>query len=230
MFQFRLVYLIAITQVVGCAQTDDIVVELSPDVISSLDGTAHVRATALSGGESMSGEPMTLTVAYTDRNGVDHAIDSVTGKTGENGVFEGTLVGLTWDGAGTVTAEVSKDGKVVDGTATFAVIDRSPPVVTITPPAGNTIRINTQVSIAVHITDEIGISSASCDTTGGGNNNNCRGGGRTTFAAGDTDVTVNFDYQASDTQVGEMVTFYALAGDLSGNLGVASPVVVAIVP
>jgi hypothetical protein len=226
----RLLLLIAVTPLVGCASTNEIVVELSPDVISSLDGTVHVRATAFSGQDVHGGDSITFTVAYTDRNGVDHPVDSIKATAKDSGVAEATFTGLTWDGTGTVTAEVKKDGKTIDGTATFAVLDRSPPVVTIMPPA--MIRINMQVAIPVHITDEIGISSASCDTSGngGGGNNGCRGGGRTTFSAGQHDVTLMFDYQANDTQVGQMITFYAIASDLSGNLGVATPVVATIIP
>ena len=127
-----------------------------------------------------------------------------------------------WDGTGTVTATAG----AVTGEATFAVLDRTPPVVTIAPA---TLMQNNDTTVMVHVTDEIGISQVSFETTGDtGGGGGGGGGGRqgTTIAiAGETDAMVPFDVGiGTQVPVGTVITMYAVASDLSGNEGVATPI------
>jgi hypothetical protein len=215
---------LALVPLVACDTTNDVVVELAPDTISSLSGTANVRATALSGDETMSGQSVTLSVAYTDRNGTAHTIADITGKTNDAGVFETQLTGLTWDGTGTVTATVKDGGKSVDGIATFAVLDRTPPAVTIEPPPNNQVSKAGATRVTVHVTDEIGISAVSFAS------NNGLARARSAFASGTTDTMVDFDLNLNDSNVGQTLTLYALGADLSGNQGAAAPIMVTVIP
>lgn len=128
----------------GCSDPspNEVLIELAPEVVSSIDGTLHVRAMAIGDRTPLAGEQMQLTVAYTDRNGADHAIMGAAGKTDDRGAFEAALTGLDWEGTGTVTAAivdgagapVMAGGLPVEGAATFAVLDRTPPTVAILPP------------------------------------------------------------------------------------------------
>jgi hypothetical protein len=112
----------------------------------------------------------------------------------------------------------------VTSDATFAVLDRSPPAVSIEPP---TITAGQDSTVTVHVSDEIGVSQVSFETSfqNGGNGNRQR---TTISDAGTTDAAVDFDVNTQDTQIGEMVTIYAIASDLSGNEGVATPVTVTV--
>lgn len=232
--KLRLPWIALLSAVVGAcsASTDDLVIELAPDVVSSLDGTVTVRATAFADRGPAANQPIELTVAYTDRNGTAHAIAPVDGKTDKDGVFESTIAGLDFDGTGTITATLQPAGKLT-ATATFAVLDRTPPVVAITPPTGNTVAANSDVQIKVHITDEIGVSqvvfeSTPFNTQGGNNGNRQRS---TVVASGATDTMVTFDLGVpQNATVGQTVTFYALATDLSGNQAAATPVMVTVTP
>jgi hypothetical protein len=215
----------------ACATTNDVAVELAPDLISSIDGTLMVRALALSDRDPVSGDKIDLTIDYTDRNGTDHPIAGISGSTDSNGAFEGTFSGLTWDGTGTVTAVIHGGDGDVTGTATFAVLDRTPPVLAINPPASNQIRVNQDTTVTVHITDEIGVSQVFFETAysnnPNGNNNRDRA---TVVASGSLDATISFDVRANDTQVGATVTLYALGADLSGNQAAATPIMLTVVP
>jgi hypothetical protein len=207
----------------ACANNpNDIMVTLQPDVISSIDGTLQVHALVLDNRDPVGkGKAISLAVDYTDRNGMAHTIAPASGSTDDRGAFDATFEGLTWDGIGTVTATVG----ALTGDATFSVLDRTPPKVTITPPAA--VHINQDAQFQVHVTDEIGVSEVFFEASQGGGGN----GGRqrsTVIASGSTDATISFDYQANDTQVGQMVTFYALASDLSSNQAAAQPVTVTI--
>src|SRR5512142_439587 len=127
----------------GCAaSTNDVLVTVAPEVISSLDGTASVHAIVLADRDTVEGAKLSLTIDYTDRNGMSHDIAAVAGVTDKKGTFDATLTGLMWDGTGTVTATVT--GSKVVGGATFAVLDRTPPKPTIMPPA--TARVGTDVT------------------------------------------------------------------------------------
>ena len=200
-------------------------VQLAPEVISSNDGTLGVHAIVLGDREVLPDTAVNVTVAYTDRNGTTHDIAPANGPTDETGAFDTTLTGLVWDGTGTVTATVAGGPT---GTATFAVLDRTPPKLTITPPANNQVRLNTDVKIAVHITDEIGTSQVFFEASS--NNNNFRDRS-TIIASGSADATVSFDWQVPDNiPTGTMITLYALGEDLSGNQAAAMPITVTVVP
>jgi hypothetical protein len=146
-------------------------------------------------------------------------IAPVSGKTDHAGVLEATFEGLTWDGHGTVTAT----GGGVDGAATFAVLDRTPPKVEITPPAANTIHRGTDLTVSVHATDEIGISQVFFGST-------VRSRDRSLVTSGAGDVTLDFDFTVPDQPAGTTFQLFALAEDLSGNQGAAMPITLTVVP
>ena len=50
-------------------KADAVTVELAPDVVSSQDGTLHVRATVLAGSSPLKGRTVRIGIAYADRNG-----------------------------------------------------------------------------------------------------------------------------------------------------------------
>lgn len=219
--------LLACIPLTACASTDDVVVELAPDLISSLDGTMSLRVTALSDGDPYGGDSIDIAIAYTDRNGTDHAIEALKGSVNDAGVFEGDLAGFDWDGAGTVTATVHGDDGDKVGIATFAVLDRTPPVLSITPPANNQLRVNQDTTISVKVTDEIGVSQVFFEANYSRDNNNRARS--TVVASGSLDSTIEFDLRAQDTQVGETVTLYALGSDLSGNQAAAPSITLTVV-
>ena len=224
MTNLRWLSLLCVTPLAACAQNpNDVMVQLAPEVISSLDGTLDARVLVLSDRDPVGkGKAVDLAIDYTDRNGTAHTIAPVSGVTDDRGAFDGTLKGLTWDGTGTVHATVGG----ITGEATFAVLDRTPPQVSITPPA--TVRVNMNAQFQVHVTDEIGVSQVSFEASNGGGGGGNGGQRSTVVASGSADATLGFNYQANDTQVGQMVTFYALASDLSGNEAAATPVTVTI--
>jgi hypothetical protein len=203
----------------GCAaSTNDVLVTVAPEVISSLDGTAAVHVIVLADRDPVAKKPVAITADYTDRNGGAHAITEVDGITDAKGAFDATLTGLMWDGTGTVTVASGK----VTGDATFAVLDRTPPKATISPPA--TARVGQDTTAMVHATDEIGVSQVIFETDSG-----ITRGRSTIIASGASDATIAFDFAIPDTvTVGSTITLYALAADLSGNEGAAQPVTVTV--
>ena len=213
------------------AGTNDVVVQLAPQVVSSLDGTLGVHAIVLADRTPVPKEPVEVSIQYTDRNGTAHTIAPVDGMTDKAGAFDTTLTGLSWDGTGTVTVAVMDGTKPlmigtepVAANATFAVLDRTPPKVTILPPPNNQVRINATTTIQVHATDEIGISQVQLETDG----NQARQRDAL-VATGAPDTTVGFDLQVGDTAtVGSTITLYALAADMSGNEAAAVPVMVTV--
>ncbi|HEU4730716.1 MAG TPA: hypothetical protein VFT22_22630 [Kofleriaceae bacterium] len=216
--------MLGVTALIGCVgDPNDISVQLSPDVISSIDGTLAVHALVLADRDPVAkGKTVDLAIQYTDRNGTVHMIAPISGPTDERGALDATFSGLTWDGTGTVTATSGK----ATGEATFAVLDRTPPKVAIVPPANNSVHANADQTINVHVTDEIGVSEAILETS-------LNGGGRqrtTIVASGSTDVTIPFQVNFNDAAVGQTVTVYALAGDLSGNEAAATPIMVMVTP
>jgi hypothetical protein len=214
---------------VACTpDTSAVSVRLAPEVISSIDGTLGVTALVLADRQPSSGETVDIAVTYTDRNGTPHDVAPATGETDKTGQFAATLTGLTWDGTGTVTATVQ--GTDITGTATFAVLDRTPPKVTINPPTASSIRAGQDVTAEVHITDEIGVSQVYFEWAGQFGNQFGRERA-TVVGSGSVDTTVKFDIAVPDNvPVGTMITLYALAADLSGNEGAAQPVTVVTVP
>ena len=221
--------LVAFVALTACAaSTNDIVIELAPEVVSSIDGTISVHAIAFADNETASGEKISLAVDYTDRNGTPHVIAPIEGKTDSKGAFDATFTGLEWDGTGTVTATIGKD---VVSTATFAVLDRTPPKLEITPPAASSIRRGADIKVAVHVTDEIGISEVFFESAGNGQNGGGNRDRSTLIASGSPDTTVSFDLTVSDTlAVGSTFTVYALASDLSGNQQAATPITLTVAP
>jgi hypothetical protein len=197
----------------------EVVVQLAPDVVSSLDGTLAVRAIVLGGQTPIAGAPLQLAIDYTDRSGTAHTIAPVSGSTDDVGVFEATFDGLTWDGHGTVTAT----GGGIEGVATFAVLDRTPPKVEITPPAANTIHRGSDLTVSVHATDEIGISQVFFGST-------VRARDRSLVTSGANDLTLDFDFTVPDQPAGTTFQLFALAEDRSGNQGAATPITLTVIP
>jgi hypothetical protein len=211
---------------IGCAgDPNDIMVQLSPEVISSIDGTVSVHALVLANRDPVAkGKTVDLTVDYTDRNGTAHMIAPISGTTDERGALDAKFEGLKWDGTGTIKASL---GTVV-GEATFAVLDRTPPKVTITGPA--TVSANNGATFMVHVTDEIGVSEVFFEASGGNGNFNNRQRS-TVVASGSVDATIPFDFQiGGQGNIGQTITLYALASDLSGNQAAATPITAMITP
>lgn len=209
---------------VSCADTNDLEIELAPDVVSSLDGTLEVRAAAFADDEPAEGSKISIAVEYVDRNGASHAIDPVDGTTMADGTFTAMISGLTWDGTGTVTATLGQ----LTAATTFAVLDRTPPKVSIaSPTASMHVVRGADVTIEVHVTDEIGVSQVFFETQGQNNFNNRQRS--TVVASGTTDANVPFDFTVSDNAtVGSTITIYALAADLSGNQAAAQPITLTV--
>jgi len=237
----RLVYsgsaIIMALGLAGCGELspNSVLVELAPDTISSIDGTATVKMLVIDDRTPVDDQPVQITVSYTDRNGVDHAVDPIDGVTDARGAFEATIPGLTWEGTGTVTATVvdgsgapvSIDGMPVAGVATFAVLDRTPPTAEILPPTANLhVGAGLPLEVQVHVTDEIGASQVVLEASGELNTT------RTTWvASGSTDATVSFRLEIPDAAIpGPTITLYALASDLSGNQVAAEPVTLIVDP
>lgn len=214
---------------------DGVLIELSPEVISSIDGTVHVSALVVDDRVPLGTQPIRLSISYTDRNGTDHAIDPVTGETDNRGAFEATFAGLAWEGTGTVTAEVLDDAgnplTLEDGpvaaTATFAVLDRTPPVVEILPPTTDLhVGPGLPLEVEVHVTDEIGVAEVWLEAAG-----ELERLRSTVIASGTTDTTVSFRFDIpGDALAGPTITLYAMASDLSSNLDAATPVVLIVDP
>ena len=219
----RLASLLLAGSLAACApETSAVSVQLAPEVISSIDGTLAVRALVFADREPAAAELVRLTVDYKDRHGTTHELAPQEGATDETGAFEATFTGLTWDGTGTVTAAI--DGTDLTGAATFAVLDRTPPTVSIVPPANNQIKIGTDLTIRVNVKDEIGISQVFFEASAGQRDRS------TVVASGSADTSVSFDYKIDNVAIGSTVMLYALAADLSGNQGAAQPIMVTVVP
>jgi len=216
-------WLVVLTPLTAC--TSDITavdVQLAPNVISSIEGKLSVAATVLREREPSPGDEVHLAVDYVDRNGMARSIAAVDGTTDENGVFETTLSGLIWDGTGKVTASIG--GTPVEASATFAVLDRTAPAPTIQAPPDNTVSAGNGTVVRVRATDEIGISQVWLEWTG------FRGRERQLITSGASDVTVEFEVDPQDNPIGSQIMLYALAEDLSGNQGTATPISVTVGP
>ena len=216
--------LLIVTGVVAaCAGSPNTVeVTLSPSLISSLDGTTEISAIVAADSTPLADVAVSATVTYTDRNGTAHDVMAPAGKTDQRGAFHATLTGLTWEGTGTVTLAAGK----ITGDATFAVLDRTPPKITILPPTTDSkVGPGLPVDIQVHVTDEIGVSEVTLD---GG----LLGGAQTTvIASGSQDATVTFRmFVPVNATAGPNIHLHALASDLSGNLAAAAEVVLTVDP
>lgn len=199
-------------------------VELSPQVISSLDGTTTVTALVSDGAAPLAGARVRVATAYTDRSGAPHEIAAVEGDADERGVLRATLEGLTWDGAGTITVTAGD----AEGSATFSVLDRTPPRVEILPPTTDgRVGPGLPLDVQVRVTDEIGVSSVTLDTNGA-----LQGGTRSTVVgSGAASTTLTFHTTVSaGAAAGPTIELHALAADLSGNLAAAAALTLTVDP
>jgi hypothetical protein len=209
----------------GCTgDADNIELSLAPNLISSLDGSTTLTALVAAGTTPLSGEDVHVSVVYTDRNGTPHDIAPIDGKTEGNGAFTGQIAGLTWDGTGTI----SVTSGAASASATFTVLDRTPPTVEILPPTTDLkVGPGLPLEVAVHVTDEIGISRVILDSNGTINNNTRE----TVVGSGSQDTTVTFRMSVpQNATTGPTIQLYALAEDLSGNISVATAITLTVDP
>ncbi|HTM23397.1 MAG TPA: hypothetical protein VL172_22900 [Kofleriaceae bacterium] len=216
-------------------QPNGVFVEVAPEVVSSLDGTLQVDAQVYDDELALDGQSIRLSVAYVDRNGTDHPIEAVTGITDARGGFAAGFAGLDWEGTGVITAEVLDgdgnprmiDGEPVAATASFSVLDRTPPTVEILPPTADLhVGPGLPITVQVHVADEIGVSQVSIEAAG-----ELERLRTTVVASGSTDTTLDFDFDIPDGAApGPTITLYALATDLSSNQAAATPVVLTVDP
>lgn len=211
----------------ACASPEGVIVELSPSVVSSLDGTTALRALVhAADGTPLADEAVTVAVDYTDRNGVPHEIAPLDGVTDTDGRFETLITGLTWDGSGTVTV-TSRDAAGVTGAASFAVLDRTPPVIEILPPTTD-LRVGPGLpfDVQVRVSDEIGVSRVVIEASGAMDQQRS-----TLLASGAGDATVAFGFDVpQNAATGPTITLHAMATDLSGNRAAATAVVLTVDP
>lgn len=199
-------------------------ITLAPDLISSLDGTTEISALVAADSVPLDGVAVTATIDYTDRNGTAHMIMPLAGTTDKRGVFHAQVTGLSWDGTGKVTVAVDS---AVSGDATFAVLDRTPPKLTILPPTTD-LRVGPglPLDVQVQVSDEIGISEVVIDGTGGIN-----GTRQTVIPSGAVDTTMTFRMSIPiGVAAGPNVVLHALATDLSGNSAAANAMTLVVDP
>ena len=238
----KLLFLAGAFAVAGCdqglhaAHPDAVRVTLAPDVVSSQDGTIHARAVVLASATALANWDVVYTIDYTDRNGIARAVTGTSGLTGRTGTFEATFTGLRWAGSGTVTASVreknampalNRDGGPISSQASFAVLDLSPPVLTIEPPTMD-LRVGTgfPFDVQVHATDEIGIGQVIVQVVGELNDTRSQ-----IVASGTTDGVVSFGFDVPNGALpGPTITIYAIAEDLSGNFAAATAVTLTVDP
>jgi hypothetical protein len=219
----RLVSLLALAACAG--DPTAIQIELSPSVISSLDGSTTVSA--IISDDSMT--PLAdvvarITVDYVDRNGTVHDIAPIDVRTDDRGVIHARLEGLLWDGTGTVTVETT--AQVADS-ATFSVLDRTPPKIEILPPTvDGLVGPGLPLDVQIHVTDEIGVSQVTLD-----GNDTIFGTRTTVVASGSLDSTLTFRTNVpADASPGPTIRLNALATDLSGNIAAAAVVTLTVDP
>ena len=219
MYKFSLLALLA-----ACADPNAVQVELSPTVISSLDGTTHVLAVVAADNTPLPDEPVRIEIQYTDRNGTPHPIDPIDAKTNDRGTVDATLTGLSWDGIGTVTVTT---GNQLSSSATFTVLDRTPPKIEILPPTTDKkVGPGLPIDVQVHVTDEIGVSEVYLDGTGGIDVQR-----RTVVTSGALDSTLTFRVAIpANAAAGPTIQLYALAADLSGNYASATAMTLTVDP
>lgn len=235
----RLALLCTSLGVIGCGapSPDRVKLQLAPDVVSSESGIVAAQAVVLAGDTELKGWTVKLHADYADRNNTMHALDDATAKSDDTGLVAGAFSGLKWEGSGTLTASVldaagnpALDAKkaAITAQATFSVLDESPPTLMITSPAGGaTLPRGNGLAIDVSASDEIGVSQVYVQVaTANGNTNLDRT--RSTIATGSTAVNGTFDFDTGNLQTTTMVTIYAMAADMSGNLGVATPITITL--
>jgi hypothetical protein len=225
--------------VIGCGAPapDHVTLALAPDVVSSESGTLAAQAVVLNGNSELKGWTVKLHADYADRNTTMHAVDDASEKSDGVGHVLGSFSGLKWEGSGTVTASVldaagapalDAQKNPITASATFSVLDESPPTLMITSPAaGATVSRTNGLTINVSATDEIGVSQVYVQVaTANGNTNLDRT--RSTIATGSTTVNGEFQFDTGNINTGTSVTIYAMAADMSNNLGVATPVTITL--
>ena len=217
------------------AKADAVLIELAPDVVSSEDGSLHVRATVVSGGTTLRGWTVRLQVVFEDQLGRVRAAPGLTAETDRTGAVEHVFAGLIWAGAGTVTAEVLdgdgepylRGGEPVASEATFAVIDLSPPTAVILPPSVDLkVGPNLPFDLIVQFTDEIGVSRVTAQAVGELQDQDTQ-----IVASGSTNGSVTFEFDVPGGAIsGPTITLYALVEDLSGNITAADPIILTVDP
>lgn len=225
--------------VIGCGAPapDHVTVALAPDVVSSESGTLAAEAVVLAGNSELKGWTVKLHADYADRNATMHAVDDASNKSDGVGRVLGSFGGLKWEGAGTVTASVldaagnpalDAQKNPISATATFSVLDESPPTLMImSPAAGATVSRTNGLTVNIAATDEIGVSQVYVQVaTANGNTNLDRT--RSTIATGSTTANGEFQFDTGNINTGTTVTIYAMAADMSNNLGVAAPVTITL--
>lgn len=221
----RIPSLLPLSLVAACAGDPSVIyVELSPPVISSLEGTTTVTALISDGVEPLADTAVRVSTAYTDRNGAPHEIAPIEGTTDARGVLRAPLEGLAWDGVGIVTVEAGG----VESVATFSVLDRTPPKIEILPPTTDRrVGPGLPLDVQVRVTDEIGVSEVVLDTNGP-----IQGNTRSTLvASGTPDTTLTFRTSIpAGAQAGPTIELHALASDLSGNFAAASAMTLTVDP
>lgn len=220
----RIIRLLAVTLAACTGSPNNVQIELSPPVISSLDGTTTIAALVAADTTPLDGEPVHVTIAYKDRNGTAHDIAPIEGKTDARGVFHATIEGLSWDGVGTVTVAASSG---VSGTAAFSVLDRTPPRIEILPPTTD-LRVGPglPLDVQVKITDEIGVSEVWIDGLGP-----IQGNRDTVVASGTLSTTLTFRMDVEqNAKAGPTIELHALASDLSGNYAAAPALTLTVDP
>jgi hypothetical protein len=220
--------------VIGCGapSPDRVNVTLAPDVISSGSGALAAEAVVLNGNTELKGWTVKLHVDYADRNAAMHALDDASNKSDGTGRVTAAFTGLKWEGAGTLTASVldsagmpALDDKKnpITAQATFSVLDETPPTVSITSPTAGSVPRANGLTVNVSANDEIGVSQIYLQAaTTNGNTNLDRT--RSTIATGSPTVMGTFQFDTGNVVAGTSVTIYAMAADMSNNLGVAAPV------
>lgn len=229
--------------VFGCERKPDkpkarsVQLALAPEVISTEDATLRVRATVFDGTTRLRGRTVRIQIAFTDQLGNLRTYQGTTADTDRSGSVEHEFSGLVYSGAGTVTAEVlDGDGEpVLDGDdvpvaaeASFAVIDLSPPVVSIDPSATTDNRVGPGLPLDVEVlfSDNMGVSEVILQYVGELEDTSSQ-----IVASGTSSGTVVFENDIPGGAIpGPTITLYALAMDLSGNISAAEPVVLTVDP
>lgn len=207
--------------VTGCGGPDGLVLDLAPELVSSLDGATVLTARAYRGGSPVAGVELAVDVAYTDRNGVEHEVAADGGVTDARGELRLPLGGLAWEGVGTVT--VAGDG--VEGRIDFVVLDESPPTVEVRPPNGDgRVGRGLPIEVEVVVDDEIGVAELTLEADG-----EVRSSTTAIVPAGASSVWLRLDVPPS-AAAGPSITLRAVATDLSGNRAVAEPVGLTVDP
>lgn len=213
---------------------DAVLLQLAPDVVSSEDGSLVARATVVDGQTPLKGKTVRLTVVFTDQLGNVRSVPGVTEETDRTGAVEHTFEGLFWAGAGSIHAEVldgdgepyvGREDVPVESTSTFAVVDLTPPSVTIQPPTEDLhVGRDLPLDIEVTFTDLMGVANVTIQSVGEMSSTQSR-----IIASGSTGGNVVFEFNVPGAAVeGPTITLYALAEDLSGNVAAATPLTLTV--